>query len=326
MAAEAAEQQKTAVHMLETYEAELGEAESQLLELNSYSEKLTQEYNEKVELQEVLIKSQSFFEMDIPFRVVDEPNYNPLSGAAASSETGAGSAPLLDDGFAGRDDDVRFSFATGVIPLEDKARFERALFRNTRGNCYVRFAEIEQPVTDPVKGTLVQKLVFIIFYQSASIERKIKRICDAFGARRYAIPDPAGGNGQAINAAMKANLTDLSEARKVLIKNRDLRRILCEDLATKVENWLRVVVREKAVYHTLNLYKADVHGMLRGEGWIVADQLETVKNLVSASHATFDVAGSSLIEPVPKPWPTPPTSFALNDFTYPYQVSPWWRA
>ena len=33
---------------------------------------------------------------------------------------------------------------------------------------------------------------------------------------------------------MKTNLTDLSEARKVLIKNRDLRRILCEDLATKV--------------------------------------------------------------------------------------------
>ena len=48
MAAEAEEQMQTAVHMLETLEGELGEAENQLLELNSYSEKLTQEYNEKV--------------------------------------------------------------------------------------------------------------------------------------------------------------------------------------------------------------------------------------------------------------------------------------
>ena len=40
--------------------------------------------------------------------------------------------------------------ALQVLVSEDMARFERALFRSSRGNCLVRFAEIEQPVTDPV--------------------------------------------------------------------------------------------------------------------------------------------------------------------------------
>ena len=36
-------------------------------------------------------------------------------------------------------------------------------------------------------------------------------------------------------------------------------------------------------------------------------------------HRSFDVTGSSLIEAVSGPWPTPPTAFKLNKFTYPYQ-------
>ena len=30
------------------------------------------------------------------------------------------------------------------------------------------------------------------------------------------------------------------------------------------------MLREKVIYHVLNLFRADVSGMLRGEGWIVA--------------------------------------------------------
>ena len=45
---------ESGAQLLEAMEAELEGYESQLKELNSYSEKLTTEYNEKVELQEVL--------------------------------------------------------------------------------------------------------------------------------------------------------------------------------------------------------------------------------------------------------------------------------
>jgi V-type H+-transporting ATPase subunit a len=39
----------------------------------------------------------------------------------------------------------------------------------------------------------VEKSVFIIFYKSESIELKLKRICDAFDAHRYSLPDMDDG-------------------------------------------------------------------------------------------------------------------------------------
>lgn len=60
---------------------------------------------------------------------------------------------------------MKFSYMAGVVGADDRSRFERQLFRTTRGNCYVRFAEIEQPISDPATGEQVMKLVFIVFYK-----------------------------------------------------------------------------------------------------------------------------------------------------------------
>merc|ERR1740139_1752960 len=63
-------------------------------------------------------------------------------------------------------------------------------------------------------------------------------------------------------------------------------------LAKHTERWTWTVLREKAIYHSLNQFKADV---------------------------TMDMAMPSLVDNVPKPWPTPPTHFGTNKFTYGYQ-------
>lgn len=64
-----------------------------------------------------------------------------------------------------REMDMKFSYLTGVVDAESRTRFERQIFRMTRGNCYVRFSEIVQPLTDPVTGVSVMKLVFIVFFK-----------------------------------------------------------------------------------------------------------------------------------------------------------------
>jgi V-type H+-transporting ATPase subunit a len=101
-------------------------------------------------------------------------------------KTGAGKDNLLAEEVRteGRDLDMRFSSITGVVSTEEKLRFERMIFRATRGNCFVRFAAIQQPIADPNTGDLVEKSVFIVFYKSVSIENKLKKICDAFQAHR----------------------------------------------------------------------------------------------------------------------------------------------
>merc|ERR1719297_469461 len=138
------------------------------------------------------------------------------------------------------------------------------IFRATRGNVYVRFAPIRQPITDPVTGELVEKCVFIVFYKSMAIETKLKRICDAFQAHRYSLPDM--DDAQSVDRLLADNAQELVDSRTVLLKNQDTRFRLSQMLAKNVERWTWIVLREKSVYHSLNLFKADVQGMLRAEG------------------------------------------------------------
>ena len=299
---------KSGAQLLETLESELEGYESQLRELNTYSEKLTIEYNEKVELQEVLEKARRFFMTDAPRLAVSE---------MTTSRTSDNQANLLDSEGARPDLDMRFSSITGVVATEEKNRFERMIFRATRGNCYVRFAPIQQPITDPETGTMLEKSVFIIFYKSESIEIKLKKICDAFQAHRYSLPDM--DDAASVDRMLTENAQELVDSRTVLLKNQDTRYRLCQMLAKHTERWSWIVLREKAVYHSLNMFKADVSGMLRGEGWVVAENLYEVKEAVERAHANMDLQMPSFVDHVPQPWPTPPTHFVTNKFTYGYQ-------
>jgi len=306
----------TGTQLLESLEVELEGYETQLRELNSYSEKLTTEYNEKVELQEVLEKARRFFMTDAPRLAVSELTTGGGRGTPMSSNK---SSNLLEEegGVSVRDMDMRFSSITGVVSVEEKVRFERMIFRATRGNCYVRFASIKQPITDPMTGMLLEKCVFIVFYKSLSIETKLKKICDAFAAHRYSLPDM--DDAPAVDRMLTENAQELVDSRTVLLKNQDTRFRLCQLLAQHTERWTWVVLREKAAYHTLNMFKADVSGMLRGEGWVIADQLTGVTESINKAHANMDMAMPSMIDQVPKPWPTAPTHFTTNKFTYGYQ-------
>jgi V-type H+-transporting ATPase subunit a len=216
-----------------------------------------------------------------------------------------------------RDMDMRFSSITGVVSTEEKVRFERMIFRATRGNCYVRFAPIKQPITDPETGSLIEKCVFIVFFKSLSIETKLKKICDAFFAHRYSLPDM--DDAPAVDRMLTENAQELVDSRTVLLKNQDTRFRLCQMLAQHTERWTWIVLREKAVYHTLNMFKADVSGMLRGEGWVISEHFEDVRMSVNRAHSDMDHSMPNYVDQVPKPWPTPPTHFTTNKFTYGYQ-------
>jgi len=308
-------QDTTGTQLLESLEVELEGYETQLKELNSYSEKLTLEYNEKVELQEVLEKARRFFMTDAPRLAVSELT---TGGGRGNGSNGDRTSRLIEEEVGtARDMDMRFSSITGVVSVEEKVRFERMIFRATRGNCYVRFAPIQQPITDPRTGELVEKSVFIVFYKSLSIEAKLKKICDAFDAHRYSLPDM--DDAPAVDRMLTENAQELVDSRTVLLKNQDTRYRLCQLLAQHTERWTWIVLREKAVYHSLNMFKSDVSGMLRGEGWVIADQLGSVTEAINKAHANMDMAMPSMIDQVPKPWPVAPTHFTVNKFTYGYQ-------
>jgi V-type H+-transporting ATPase subunit a len=273
---------------LEALEKELEIYENQLRELNSYNEQLTHEFNEKVELQEVLQKTMNFYDFDI----------SELSGKT-------------------RLDIMKFNSIAGVVPTDEKVRFDRMIFRATRGNSLVRFAPIDHPTIDPETGRETEKSVFLIFFKSATIETKLKRICDAFMAHRYTLPDM--DDLDTVQKLLDENRKELIDSRTVLLKNRETRYKLCKALSKDCEKWSWIVLKEKAVYHTMNMLKADVSGMLRGEGWVIKENLDDAVRAVNKAHASMDMGMPALVSSVPQPWPTPPTHFVTNKFTYGYQ-------
>jgi V-type H+-transporting ATPase subunit a len=213
-------------------------------------------------------------------------------------------------------DDMSFSNIIGVLPTADKQRFERMLFRSTRGNCYVRFADVEEPLVDST-GQKISKVVFVIFFKSSAIETKVKRICDAFSAHRFDVKKL--DRPRELEQQQDANHRELEDAKKILDKNNETRTRLCVELAQYVEGWLWTVRREKSTYHTLNLFRADVGNFLRGQGWILKDSLSKARAALDRAQATMNLPSTSMIERVMEVWPTPPTHFRTNKFTDGYQ-------
>lgn len=215
------------------------------------------------------------------------------------------------------DRELTFANIAGVIPTTDRVRFERMLFRATRGNCYIRFADIEEPLVNTATGTEITKSVFLILYKSTAIEAKIRRICDAFSAHRFDLPSL--DRPRDIESQQQANHRELEDAKRVLDKNTESRVRLCVELAQNVEEWLWTVRREKAVYHTLNLFKSDVGNFLRGQGWILKDSIIKARAALDHAQSSLNLPTTSVIERVSDFWPTPPTHFRTNKFTDAYQ-------
>jgi V-type H+-transporting ATPase subunit a len=72
---------------------------------------------------------------------------------------------LLADEDSKRRGETMFSNIAGVIPQDEQDRFARALFRATRGNTFVHFQEIHEPMQDPKSGKAVKKSVFVVYFQ-----------------------------------------------------------------------------------------------------------------------------------------------------------------
>jgi V-type H+-transporting ATPase subunit a len=214
------------------------------------------------------------------------------------------------------ENEITFSNVAGVLPTADKARFERMLFRSTRGNCYVRFAEIEEALVD-TNGEEVSKVAFVIFFKSNAIEGKVRRICDAFSAHCFDLPHI--DSPREIDMQQEANYRELQDAKKILAKNTESRIRTCVEIAQFVEEWLWIVRREKSTYHTLNLFRSDVGNFLRGQGWILKDSVGLARAALDRAQAVLNLPSTSMIEPVVEVWPTPPTHFRTNKFTDAYQ-------
>ncbi len=86
---------------------------------------------------------------------------------------------------------MKFNITAGVLERHRMASFERLLWRMSKGNVFVRFADIEEQIEDPMTGLGLHKTVFMVFFQGEALKAKVKKICEGYHATIYPCPERA---------------------------------------------------------------------------------------------------------------------------------------
>lgn len=273
-------------------EHKLDDLEKELQQMNTNQETLSKNLNELIELRHVLQKDQAFF---ANMAEVDLNIVRAITGVIARSVTNP---------------------ATGTNSENLWPKFERALWRVTRGNLFMRHAEIDEPFRDPATGDTIKKNVFILFCQGERLEAKVKKICESFGANLYDCPKNPAGRAELLSQVKER----LQDVENVLAKTRTHRRQLLADIKVNIVHWRDQVAREKAIYHTMNLFNYDKgRKCLIAEGWCPKNATERIIAAMRTATQTSGALVPSILSVIPS-HEEPPTFFRTNRFTEAFQA------
>ncbi|XP_030968396.1 V-type proton ATPase subunit a1 isoform X2 [Quercus lobata] len=297
---------------LEELEIQLAEHEHELIEMNSNSEKLRQSYNELLEFKIVLQKAGDFLVSSgshaVSERELDENVYSNNDYVETSSLIEQEMRP-------GRPDQSGLRFISGIICKSKALRFERMLFRATRGNMLFNQAPADEDIVDPVSRETVEKTVFVVFFSGEQARTKILKICEAFGANCYPVPEDITKQRQ-ITREVSLRLSDLETTLDAGIRHRNK---ALTSIGMHLVKWMNMVRREKAVYDTLNMLNFDVtKKCLVGEGWCPIFAKAQIQ--AALQRATFDSSSQvGIIFHTMDAVESPPTYFRTNKFTNAFQ-------
>ncbi|XP_020641267.1 V-type proton ATPase 116 kDa subunit a 1 isoform X6 [Pogona vitticeps] len=285
-------------------EANFEKIENELKEINTNQEALKRNFLELTELKFILRKTQQFFdEAELHHQQMADPDLLEESSS------------LLEPSEMGRGTPLRLGFVAGVINRERIPTFERMLWRVCRGNVFLRQAEIENPLEDPVTGDYVHKSVFIIFFQGDQLKNRVKKICEGFRASLYPCPETPQERKE-MAAGVNTRIDDL---QMVLNQTEDHRQRVLQAAAKNVRVWFIKVRKMKAIYHTLNLCNIDVtQKCLIAEVWCPVADLDSIQFALRRGTEHSGSTVPSILNRM-QTNQTPPTYNKTNKFTAGFQ-------
>ncbi|KAG4979800.1 hypothetical protein JHK82_033049 [Glycine max] len=204
------------------------------------------------------------------------------------------------------------------IVLQKACRF----LVSSHGNAFSEERELEENVFSngdyietPFLFEQVEKIVFVVFFSGEQARTKILKICDAFGANCYPVPEDISKQRQ-ITSEVSSRLADLEATLDAGIRHRNK---ALASVGGHLTKWMDMVRREKAVYDTLNMLNFDVtKKCLVGEGWCPIFAKTQIQEALQ--RATFDSSSQvGIIFHSMDALESPPTYFRTNSFTSPYQ-------
>eukprot|EP01095_Lingulamoeba_sp_RSL-Kostka_P005115 TRINITY_DN1646_c1_g1_i1.p1 TRINITY_DN1646_c1_g1~~TRINITY_DN1646_c1_g1_i1.p1 ORF type:complete len:844 (+),score=333.58 TRINITY_DN1646_c1_g1_i1:2169-4700(+) len=292
--------------IMDDLEETLEEYEEKVIQMQESQETLERNYNELQEMHFVLEKDSGFFGNSGDINANNNNNNDDFGEKSK----------LIDNELLGNFTGV--GFVTGVIKRSKMPLFERILWRTTRGNLFLRQQEIETWLKDPVSGEYEEKNVFIVFYQGQKAADKINKICSAMNVNLYPCPEDSEER-EGMSQQISNRINDL---KYILDRTRKTNMEELTEIAKQLSKWKDQVLREKSIYHQMNLFNYDVgRKCLIADAWCPNNptDMEKIHNALKKANNKSGALAKTVLQIVPTKR-TPPTYYKTNEFTESFQL------
>ncbi len=181
---------------------------------------------------------------------------------------------------------MKFNIVTGIIETSKLMSFEKILWRISKGNVFLRSADIDFSEESNYDGPKLS--MFLIFFQGQELKTRVKKICEGYHSTVYPCPDDKQGRREMLQG-VDNRLQDL-----MMVMNETeshLKHFLTEKCSTLNRESLRIR-KMKAVYHCLNMFNFDVTTKaMVAECWIPQFDVPIVKEVLLKGA---ELAGSAI--------------------------------
>uniref|UniRef100_A0A0N5AQS7 V-type proton ATPase subunit a n=1 Tax=Syphacia muris TaxID=451379 RepID=A0A0N5AQS7_9BILA len=297
-------------------EAKFERLEEELLKVNENTNSLKKDYNNLIELNEVLRHVQQFLDEGQRERAkaqIAEAQQAQLDAESYSGSNKLRAVSFVDD-FMVQKLDNEMKYIAGVLPKKKAISFERTLWRACRGNAFVRTSDITG-IDESLQDEPESKVVFIIFYYGDQLGNKCTKICDGYRASLYNCPGTAEERGQ-----MRHDVEiRIEELHAILRQTMEHREKVLRATALNYKTWTIKVLKIKSIFHTLNMFSLDItQKCLIAECWIPVTDIPLVRHQLQVGA---EISGSSIPPVLNKMEFTdePPTFHRTNKFTRGFQ-------
>ncbi|XP_052851839.1 V-type proton ATPase 116 kDa subunit a 1 [Drosophila gunungcola] len=280
-------------------EAQLEKTDNELREMSANGASLAANFRHMQELKSVLVNTEGFFSDQEVINLDSNRRLDPEDPAQAPGAAQRG----------------QLAFVAGVIKLERFFSFERMLWRISRGNIFLRRADIDGLVEDEETGRPVLKTVFVAFFQGEQLKQRIKKVCTGYHAAVYPCPS---AHAERLEMIKDVNVR-LEDLKLVLSQSADHRSRVLNSASKHLPRWSIMVRKMKAIYHILNFFNPDVTGKcLIGEGWVPTNDIATVQEALARASKVSESSIPAFMNVI-ETNEMPPTYTRTNKFTNGFQ-------